>query len=66
MGVDTHIPKNLAQIASNGVEDVWEDEAPTSSNRNRGTVENSRPTYDESYHTGYGILEEPSSDSDDD
>lgn len=66
MGVGTHIPVNLALIASNVVEDVWDDEAPTSSNRNRRTDENSRSQYDESYNIGYGKLEEPSSDSDDD
>lgn len=65
MGVGTHIPENLALIASKMTEDVWEDEGPTSSNRNRGNVENNRAPYEESYHIGYGQLED-SSDSDDD
>lgn len=66
MGVRSHIPENLALIASNAAEDVWEDEAATSSNRIRETVDTSRAPYEESYHIGYGQLEDSSTDSDDD
>lgn len=69
MGVGTHIPENLALIASNHVpEDVWGDETPATSRRNREDVQDrSRASYNnDSYRVGYGKLEEPSSDSDDD
>lgn len=39
LGVGTHIPENLANIASNVGEDFWDDETPGASNRNSETVE---------------------------